>query len=68
MDWIAFQESLIEEGYKKRPYNSIDGRVIRKANCPDCGKKHLFPKAFTNSNNEYVLYQVCSWCGHYVEV
>ena len=68
MDWIEFQEGLFEEGYERRPYNSVDGRVIRKALCPDCGKTTLFPKAFTNSNNEYVLYQACSWCDYYGEV
>ena len=66
--WVEFQEGLFEEGYERRPYNSVDGRVIRKALCPVCGKKTLFPKAFTNSNKEYVLYQTCSWCDYYGEV
>ncbi len=68
MDWIEFQESLIEEGYKYRAPNIVDEKVIRSSNCPICNKKLLIPLAYTNSNNEYVLYQLCDWCGHYGEV
>ena len=68
MDWIEFQERLFEEGYERRPANIIDAGVIKRETCPDCGRKQLKPKAFTNSNKEYVLYQVCAWCDYYGEV
>ncbi len=68
MDWTEYQESLIEEGYKPRRPDVIDDKTIRAAKCPGCSRMLLKPKAYTNSNKEYALYQVCDWCGHYEEV
>ena len=68
MNWIEFRESLFEEGYKCKPCGSADSRAIRGTKCPDCGRKALFPRAFTNPNKEHVLYQKCSWCDYYGEV
>jgi hypothetical protein len=68
MDWTEFLEGLTEEGYTPRRPDVIDNKTIRGAKCPDCKRILLIPKAFTNSNKEYVLYQLCNWCGYYGEV
>ena len=68
MDWVQFQESLIDEGYKSRPTDFVTEKVIREATCPVCNQKALIPCSYTNSNNEYVCYQLCGWCDYYGEV
>jgi len=68
MDWIEFQEGLFEEGYKPRKPDANDEKIIRNAECPKCKGILLVPRAYTNSNGEYVLYQLCDCCDYYGEV
>ncbi len=68
MDWIEFQEGLIEEGYERQPIRTVEARRTHNTPCLNCGKKHLRPRPFINSNGEYILYQLCDWCDYYGEV
>ena len=68
MDWIEFQEGLFEKGWERLPIVKVESRRVHYAPCPDCGKKFMRPRPFKNSNNEYILYQICDWCGYYGEV
>ena len=68
MDWTEYQEGLLDEGYERLPIRTVEARRTHNVPCLDCGKKCLRPRPFQNSNKEYILYQVCDWCGYYREI
>ena len=71
MDWIEFQEGLIQEGYERLPIFTVETRRARSLSCPDCSKKVIRPRPFARSKHnreDYRLFMLCDWCGYYWEV